>query len=884
MVFVAAGNDGTATRGDPSLTRDPSPTPRPARAASWWARPATWTIPTTAATSRTAPRSPASAPPSRPHQPRADGPRHRLRSRRRQHGRGLRVRCRTNDNNQTNPVECDLVDGILGTSFSAPAAAGSALLVRDWFAQGFYPDGTSTNPANAGDQVANISGALLKAVLVTSADWLEGGEAWAATHFQAFRFNREQGYGRISSEQRAASEHLLRQPDRDDHLGRRSARRRPRRHQRYPREAAPPRARPRPGRSASTATRRSLRCALAWVEDRRGRAGPRSRPGDGRALGHGLLRELLHRGRGPRRNPGRRRELLGPRPRANTLDEDIWSIETNACGAIAGSRRDTRQPRGGDLPLPTTWRTESRTIRTRPASTRNRARRLDAARDLPDGCGQPAVRRQLLRPGRQRLLGSPRPGRIRLLGPGQGHGQRVHRRPRRGTQCGGSRVADDGAGHRRRRNGVYENGGGDDIVRDSETGAAVLAFTATGQRYESADLTLTDGTAYDPGNGALDVRNGNRIKVIYADESSGSPDANKLRFNSATVDCQTRVSIGGVVWATFGKDAATLVNGGCERDARNLFTFGFPDKYMDAGELINYRIDFQSLEATEDLIDAVVTLRCVKADADSPATCLPGGSRRCADPNRTNNPACTEMTILDSPMVHQQDPGGRSVSANFNISMAGAVTGTPKVDMLLGVTAKKAGKSVESLIVSRHVLDVDEASVFYSTDFPTGGNETRDYNENETVQVVTTNTGDFTGTTCSRLGPTATSRPVAPRTPDCRLRGTSTPTTAPSALASTPEHGPGRPGRGQLGRGQELQQPARSRRGSRAGALRAAAERSMRAGTPAAAAGGRPGGPTPPVASGTPAASTSPAWPAVRSASWWTPWWAPTACWVSGKC
>ncbi len=49
--------------------------------------------------------------------------------------------CRSNDNDQTGLVECDLTQGIEGTSFSAPAAAGAALLVRDYFAQGFYPTG-----------------------------------------------------------------------------------------------------------------------------------------------------------------------------------------------------------------------------------------------------------------------------------------------------------------------------------------------------------------------------------------------------------------------------------------------------------------------------------------------------------------------------------------------------------------------------------------------------------------------------------------------------------------------------------------------------------------------------------------------------------------------
>ena len=54
--------------------------------------------------------------------------------------------CRSNDNDQSDPVECDIGPGVEGTSFASPAAAGAALLVRDYFAQGFYPDGTSANP------------------------------------------------------------------------------------------------------------------------------------------------------------------------------------------------------------------------------------------------------------------------------------------------------------------------------------------------------------------------------------------------------------------------------------------------------------------------------------------------------------------------------------------------------------------------------------------------------------------------------------------------------------------------------------------------------------------------------------------------------------------
>ena len=52
--------------------------------------------------------------------------------------------CRSNDNDQNNPVECDIISGAEGTSFSAPAASGAALLAIDYFAQGFHPKAVQT--------------------------------------------------------------------------------------------------------------------------------------------------------------------------------------------------------------------------------------------------------------------------------------------------------------------------------------------------------------------------------------------------------------------------------------------------------------------------------------------------------------------------------------------------------------------------------------------------------------------------------------------------------------------------------------------------------------------------------------------------------------------
>jgi hypothetical protein len=108
--------------------------------------------------------------------------------------------CVTSDDDQVDPVECAAIEGIAGTSVATAAASGAALLVRDYLQQGFWPDGTSSNPTNAADMIPEVSGALVKAILVASADWmnsptsqtLPGGNLTVP-----YRFNNQQGYGRI---------------------------------------------------------------------------------------------------------------------------------------------------------------------------------------------------------------------------------------------------------------------------------------------------------------------------------------------------------------------------------------------------------------------------------------------------------------------------------------------------------------------------------------------------------------------------------------------------------------------------------------------------------------------------------------------------------------
>ncbi|PYT36163.1 MAG: hypothetical protein DMF52_08380 [Acidobacteria bacterium] len=120
---------------------------------------------------------------------------------------------RSRDNDNFDPVESQLDEDNAGTSFASAYATGAGAIVRDYFAQGFYPTG---NRASA-DRMPNLSGALVKAALVASANFLEGigvsdypttndklvGQSRSLNIGMVSGFqvgiigNNEQGYGRI---------------------------------------------------------------------------------------------------------------------------------------------------------------------------------------------------------------------------------------------------------------------------------------------------------------------------------------------------------------------------------------------------------------------------------------------------------------------------------------------------------------------------------------------------------------------------------------------------------------------------------------------------------------------------------------------------------------
>ncbi len=688
--------------------------------------------------------------------------------------------CRSLDNTQDDPVECDIdpqgngrpVEGLSGTSFASPAAMGAAALVRDYFAQGFYPDGTKNNPSNASDRVSTISGALLKSVLIASADWVgEGNALPVASAAAQYRFNNYQGYGRIQLDNAlplatwASSPIGLIVTDGDT---------------------------PGAGRQDITGaadfngsiahgltdqgtfevcdTSSELRVALSWVE------------GSGSSLVNNLDLELV--------------APSGKVYFGNYFTDDNDRDRVLDAGEDCAPITNFGVPDGSINASPWSLPTCANSIRDDKNPTEGIFLSNDADADgttVAQGDPDPADDNQLeIGTWTIRVIGADQqtpPG-------GSWAGPQAYAVAVAGGVCLGSNVRfvqplykckdfagiqvneiDDAVNDPAAGLTVAEIssrtfiqvvdpgadgqvGTGDDVLIDEESG---FTFTNTGGlTFLAENITLSPETAPDFGNGALDISNGLALKVVYKDESGGVPDPDQERVNAAGVNCQIQIGFGDLVFGNFGLDSESLVDGGCERNGRGQFEFGFPDKYMDADEKLGYRLAF-TMDEQEDMADVLATLRCVEADADSPADCLPN-STDCADPQRSNNTACTQMTILNPSQNLGSVTAGSALAANFTLEMASSITGEcsddqsacttnagctsgrcvpPTIEMVMGISAKKSGKSVESLVVSRHKLDADEVSFFYSTDFPSGGAETLDWNNDEVLQNPTTNIGDF---------------------------------------------------------------------------------------------------------------------------------------------
>jgi len=184
-----------------------------------------------------------------------------------------------------------------------------------------------------------------------------------------------------------------------------------------------------------------------------------------------------------------------------------------------------------------------------------------------------------------------------------------------------------------------------------------------------------------------------------------------------------------------GRDSSVLVLGGCEQGSPATISVGVPDRYLDAGE----RNLYQFLIHSDVTVSGVsVTVEVVDVDSDSPSDCQPDGTGcddiECGgtcDPDRSNNPANSDLDFMASSLIIPHMYAGIPQVVSFSVDVNPDLVGTRKVEVLATVSAPGA---TDSLLVFRHVINADEQSTFYSTDFPHGGAEVRDYNNNESVE------------------------------------------------------------------------------------------------------------------------------------------------------
>lgn len=88
-------------------------------------------------------------------------------------------------------------DGLLsmeGTSMAAPALAGAAAIVRQYFNDGYYPSGKQ----NDQDIIENPSSALIKGIIMNGAQYLQGVQNEFKGVTPVEPYDETQNFGRIS--------------------------------------------------------------------------------------------------------------------------------------------------------------------------------------------------------------------------------------------------------------------------------------------------------------------------------------------------------------------------------------------------------------------------------------------------------------------------------------------------------------------------------------------------------------------------------------------------------------------------------------------------------------------------------------------------------------
>lgn len=664
--------------------------------------------------------------------------------------------CGSSDVDQQGPVVCRQIAAQTGTSFAAPNAAGAGALVRDYFASGLYPDGTSSNSTNNADRKAKVSGALVKALLVASAQHMNTGN----TKYD-HRYNPEEGYGYVNLRNALP---LVDDPATPSGL--------------IVHDAGTPAGVTGPSNislpltlgpgTSATATfsvlnaTQPLKVALAWVE------------GQGQTLVNNLDLELRYCGPDGNcttnggvcvggGNPGTACTYGTPITTC-TLDAgnppvrgqcngdrvyygNVFTGDVNDDGTV-----DFELSGDGTFSAPGTeghWRDEG------PWSLANRDANLNGTAEAGDAVAPRDTRNTL-----EAVFLSNDPEadgsdashnsdtqlatglwQVKITHPAVGTdlqkyalviagGVTVDSSIRIDTNplsCNGdlgilvqevaqTPAVDPGCNTSSCLASVIS--GRVHLVVKTPAGATVdcedgLTFTKDPNALGFVSQRIPVSTAVDgnpsclpcPTDAILLAADGYTITATYNDVVSGSPSP-KSTF--ATFSCVPNVDFFAI--GQVGRDQKFLMAGGCDTDT-----------FMDNGETFTYRARFANNDAVLTLEDVDVTLRAVVPDNDN-----------ATDPGRLNN-ALSPYVSIPTPLVHidKVSPGALedaafTVSVSGSPSWGGAADPPPVVEMVVGVRSQKAGKTADHYQVFSHLLNGENEEFLYSTDYPTGATVDRD--------------------------------------------------------------------------------------------------------------------------------------------------------------
>jgi hypothetical protein len=227
---------------------------------------------------------------------------------------------------------------------------------------------------------------------------------------------------------------------------------------------------------------------------------------------------------------------------------------------------------------------------------------------------------------------------------------------------------------------VVKDAGG--TVVDTESS---LSFEATGnQNFFSLALPVRKltGPAASPNNGILEGDSGDSLEATHLDTPRNA-------VARAPMNCEPDL-LAGIFGNPDGRDSAALIFGGCDND-----------QFLDGGEAVTYSVAIVNDSIADEYTDVTATLTPLRADGVTPST---------------------KITVLDSPQVIGRMPRAQPVGISFSLRVASDVaTEGNKVVLKLDLTQGTGGTELSRrTFLFTHAVAADREAFHYSTDFPAG--------------------------------------------------------------------------------------------------------------------------------------------------------------------